>query len=126
MSKVGRFITDPKAGAYCQVILDSGDKLVVNHAKGGFKGGPLTIETTKWWGGGQRIASIDLDSPAGQAALGKLTAGQSALLAAALPNPFDRDPAKPGPGLRSQANRIAGMARASGAYIGCLEAEPSV
>ena len=40
MGKVGRFITDPKAGAYCQVTLDSGDKLVVNHAKGGFKGGP--------------------------------------------------------------------------------------
>ena len=55
MGKVGRFITDPKAGAYCQVTLDSGDKLIVNHAKGGFKGGPLTIETTKWWGGGQRI-----------------------------------------------------------------------
>ena len=75
MGKVGRFITDPKAGAYCQVTLDSGDKLVVNHAKGGFKGGPLSIETTKWWGGGQRIVSIDLDSPAGQAALARLTAG---------------------------------------------------
>jgi len=36
MGKVGRFITDPKAGAYCQVTLDSGDKLIVNHAKGGF------------------------------------------------------------------------------------------
>ena len=62
MGKVGRFVTDPKAGAYCQVTLDSGDKLIVNHARGGFKGGPLTIETTKWWGGGQRIVNIDLDS----------------------------------------------------------------
>ena len=33
MGKVGRFITDPKAGAYCQVTLDTGDKLVVNHAR---------------------------------------------------------------------------------------------
>ena len=75
MGKVGRFVTDPKAGAYCQVVLDSGDKLVVNHARGGFKGGPLTIETSKWWGGGQRIVSIDLDGAAGRAALAKLTAG---------------------------------------------------
>ena len=71
MGKVGRFITDPKAGAYCQVTLDSGDKLIVNHARGGFKGGPLTIETTKWWGGGQRIVSIDLDSAAGQGGPGE-------------------------------------------------------
>ena len=78
MGKVGRFITDPKAGAYCQVTLDSGDKLIVNHAKGGFKGGPLTIETTKWWGGGQRIVSIDLDSGPGKAALATLTAGRAA------------------------------------------------
>lgn len=76
MGKVGRFIMDPKAGAYCQVTLDSGDKLVVNHAKGGFKGGPITIETTKWWGGGQRIVDIDLDSSAGKAALAKLTTGR--------------------------------------------------
>ena len=85
MGKVGRFITDPKAGAYCQVTLDSGDKLVVNHTKGGFKGGPLTIETTKWWGGGQRIVSIDLDSPQGKAALGTLTAGQPPESALATP-----------------------------------------
>jgi hypothetical protein len=78
MGKVGRFVTDPKAGAYCQVTLDSGDKLIVNHARGGFKGGPLTIETTKWWGGGARIVSIDLDGVAGQAALAKLTAGHAA------------------------------------------------
>jgi hypothetical protein len=78
MGKVGRFVTDPKAGAYCQVTLDSGDKLIVNHARGGFKGGPLTMETTKWWGGGQRIVSIDLDSAAGKAALAKLIAGHPA------------------------------------------------
>ena len=39
MGKVGRFVIDPKAGAYCQVVLDSGEKILVNHDKGGFKGG---------------------------------------------------------------------------------------
>ena len=85
MGKVGRFVTDPKAGAYCQVTLDSGDKLVVNHAKGGFKGGPLTIETTKWWGGGSRIVTIDLDGAPGKAALSKLTAAHAADSALATP-----------------------------------------
>jgi len=75
MSKVGRFITDPKAGAYCQITLDSGEKVIVNHDKGGFKGGSVTIETTKWWGGGQRVFACDLDSPEGKAALARLTRG---------------------------------------------------
>jgi hypothetical protein len=75
MSKVGRFVTDPRAGAYCQITLDSGEKIIVNHDKGGFKGGTLTIETTKWWGGGQRIFACDLDSPEGKAALARLTRG---------------------------------------------------
>jgi hypothetical protein len=75
MAKVGRFITDPKAGAYCQITLDSGEKIIVNHDKGGFKGGNLTIETTKWWGGGQRVFACNLDSPEGKAALARLTRG---------------------------------------------------
>jgi hypothetical protein len=75
MTKVGRFVTDPKAGAYCQITLDSGEKIIVNHDKGGFKGGHLTMETTKWWGGGQRIFACDLDSADGKAALAKLTRG---------------------------------------------------
>jgi hypothetical protein len=73
MAKVGRFITDPKAGAYCQITLDSGEKIIVNHDKGGFKGGNLTIETTKWWGGGQRVFACNLDGPEGKAALSRLT-----------------------------------------------------
>jgi len=40
MGKVGRFVTDPKAGAFCQIALDSGEKVLVSHDKGGFKGGP--------------------------------------------------------------------------------------
>ena len=74
MVKVGPFITVPNAGAYCQVTLDSGEKLVINHDKGGFKGGRVTIEVSKFMGfSSERIFSCDLDSPAGQAALAQLT-----------------------------------------------------
>jgi hypothetical protein len=76
MAKVGRFVTDPKAGAYCQITLDSGDKIIVNHDKGGFKGGRLTIDLSKMMGlSSQRLFTCDLDSPTGGAALGRLTAG---------------------------------------------------
>ena len=57
MAKVGRFVTDPRAGAYCQITLDSGEKIVVNHEKGGFKGGGLTIEAVKFMGLSRRTAS---------------------------------------------------------------------
>jgi monofunctional biosynthetic peptidoglycan transglycosylase len=57
---------------------------------------------------------------------GRLTASQSALLAATLPNPEARNPANPTRYLRNNADRIARMARASGAYVGCLSGEGSV
>jgi hypothetical protein len=76
MAKVGPFISDPKAGAYCQITLDSGEKLIVNHDKGGFKGGRITIELSKFMGfSSERIFSCDLDSPEGKAALAQLTHG---------------------------------------------------
>ncbi len=76
MAKVGRFVIDPKAGAYCQVTLDSGEKIIVNHDKGGFKGGQLTIEVSKLMGfSSERIFTCDLDSPEGAAALGRLAGG---------------------------------------------------
>ncbi len=50
----------------------------------------------------------------------RLTAGQSALLAVTLPNPYTRDPGHPTHNLRSLARIIAQRARASGAYIKCL------
>jgi len=28
MTRVGRFVTDPRAGAYCQIVLDSGEKIL--------------------------------------------------------------------------------------------------
>ena len=75
MAKVGRFVTDPKAGAYCRIALDSGEKIIVNHDKGGFKGGNLTVETIKWWGSGQRVFGCNLDSADGKAALARLVKG---------------------------------------------------
>jgi hypothetical protein len=76
MAKVGRFVVDPKAGAYCNITLDSGEKIIVNHDKGGTKGGHLTVEKTGFLGfGGQRIFECDLDSPEGKAAMVRLTQG---------------------------------------------------
>jgi len=76
MPKVGRFVTDPRAGAYCQITLDSGEKVIVNHDKGGFKGGLLTIEVSKFMGfSSDRIWACNLDSPAGQGVLAWLTRG---------------------------------------------------
>ena len=79
MPKVGRFVIDPKAGAYCQVTLDGGQKLIVNHDKGGFKGGRLSISQVKWLGlGGETLFECDLDGTAGKAALAQLTEGVEA------------------------------------------------
>jgi hypothetical protein len=77
MGKIGRFVTDPKAGAFCQIALDSGEKVLVSHDKGGFKGGRLSIATLKWLGlaSGETLFELDLDSPNGKAILGRLTAG---------------------------------------------------
>ena len=69
MAKVGRFIRDPKAGSYCQITLESGEKIIVNHDKW-----RLTIELSKLLGfSSDIIFDCDLDSPEGRAALVKLT-----------------------------------------------------
>jgi hypothetical protein len=77
MGKVGRFVTDPKAGAYCQIALDSGEKIMVNHDKGDLKGGRLTVHTVKWFGLGSSevLLTLDLEQSPGQRALARLTAG---------------------------------------------------
>ena len=86
MAKVGRFITDPKAGAYCQIVLDSGEKITVNHDKGGFKGGRVTIEVPKWMGlSSDRVFEMDIDGAGGKAALARLTQGVPAESARATP-----------------------------------------
>src|SRR5262245_40507870 len=77
MGKVGRFVTDPKAGAYCQIVLASGEKILVSHDKGGFKGGHLNIATLKWLGlaSGETLFELDLDTTQGKAVIGRLTTG---------------------------------------------------
>lgn len=50
-----------------------------------------------------------------------LTARQAALLAVALPNPIDRDPAHPGPGLKRLANIIQKRAANSATHVRCLK-----
>jgi hypothetical protein len=74
MARVGHFFTDPKRGAYCQVTLDSGEKIIVRHAPGGFTGGLLTIETWRWLRlRSDRIFTCDLDGERGRIALARLT-----------------------------------------------------
>ena len=74
MAKIGRFVSDPKTGAHCQIVLDSGEKIVINHDPGGFKGGRLTIEVPKFMGlGADRLFVCDLDGPPGKAAMARLT-----------------------------------------------------
>lgn len=49
-----------------------------------------------------------------------LTARQAALLAVTLPNPYDRDPAHPGPGLKRLASIIQSRAANAGSHVRCL------
>lgn len=75
MPRVGRFVTDPRGGAYCRITLDSGDKVVVKHAKGSGTGGGglLTIEVSRMMGlRSERVFACHLDSPQGVAALARL------------------------------------------------------
>jgi monofunctional biosynthetic peptidoglycan transglycosylase len=51
----------------------------------------------------------------------KLTARQAALLTATLPNPRERDPAKPGPAMKRLATTIERRAAKAGDYVRCLE-----
>lgn len=86
MSRIGPFIVDPKAGAYCRITLDSREKILVNHDKGGFKGGRLTIEVSKFLGlSADRVFECDLDSPEGKAALAHLTRASAMASATSTP-----------------------------------------
>jgi hypothetical protein len=71
MARVGRFFRDPKAGSYCQITLESGEKIIVNHDKW-----RLTIELSKLFGfSADTIFGCDLDTPEGRTALTRLTRG---------------------------------------------------
>jgi monofunctional biosynthetic peptidoglycan transglycosylase len=50
----------------------------------------------------------------------RLSARQAALLTVALPNPYTRNPSKPGPGLKRLANLIQRRAARAGSYVGCV------
>ncbi len=51
----------------------------------------------------------------------ELSRRQAALLAVSLPNPIERNPAKPGPGLRKLASVIERRASRAGGYVGCVD-----
>lgn len=51
----------------------------------------------------------------------ELTRRQAALLAVTLPNPLERNPAKPSGGLNRLAANIEQRARKAGGYVGCLK-----
>ena len=63
------------------------------------------------------LSTADIDGVAYTAGPGLV----GALLAVTLPNPIERNPAKPGPGLRRLAQRVEGMAAHAGDYVRCLE-----
>jgi monofunctional biosynthetic peptidoglycan transglycosylase len=50
-----------------------------------------------------------------------LSRRQAALLAVTLPNPYERDPAKPSPGLRRLADIIEKRARQAGGHVDCVK-----
>jgi len=54
-------------------------------------------------------------------AAAKLSARQAALMAVTLPNPADRNPAKPSAGLRRLAATIQRRAAQAGDYVGCVD-----
>jgi hypothetical protein len=74
MAKVGRFVMDPRAGSYCQIDLEDGKKILVNHEKGGPQGGRVTVTEKKLWGG-ETFLDLPLGSPEGQSTLARLTQG---------------------------------------------------
>ena len=75
MAKLGRLVTDPRAGSYCYVTVDAGEKLLVSHEKSGQKG-RLTIALVKLWGlSSELLFAASIDSPDGQDILAHLTVG---------------------------------------------------
>jgi monofunctional biosynthetic peptidoglycan transglycosylase len=72
------------------------------------------------WGpgiyGAEAAAQHHFGKPASE-----LTRRESALLAAALPNPYERNPAAPGPGLQRVASTVEKRASQAGGYVGCVQ-----
>jgi hypothetical protein len=76
MAKVGQVVTIP-TGSYCNITLDSGEKIIVNHEPGGrgaSAGARLTVDRLKLMGfSSEVVVQINLDTAEGQAALAELT-----------------------------------------------------
>jgi len=76
MAKVGQVVTIP-TGSYCNITLDSGEKIVVNHEPGGrgaSAGARLTVDRLKLMGfSSEVVVQIDLDTAEGKVALAELT-----------------------------------------------------
>jgi monofunctional biosynthetic peptidoglycan transglycosylase len=81
----------------------------------------IYLNVAEWGPGGQ----FGVEAGA-QRAFGKrardLTAGEAALLAAALPNPYRRNAQRPGPGLRRLAGRVQARAARFGDIDACVRA----
>lgn len=75
MAKVGQIVTIP-TGSYCNITLDSGEKIVVNHEPGGrgaSAGARLTVDRLKLMGfSSERVVQIDLETAEGKAVLAGL------------------------------------------------------
>ena len=76
MAKVGQVVTIP-TGSYCNITLDSGEKIIVNHepvGRGASAVARLTVDRLKLMGlSSETVAQIDLDTAEGKAALAELT-----------------------------------------------------
>jgi hypothetical protein len=75
MAKVGQVVTIP-TGSYCNIKLDSGEKIIVSHDPGGSgvsAGARLTVDRLKLMGfSSDTVVQIDLDTAEGKAALAEL------------------------------------------------------
>ena len=75
MARVGQILTIP-TGSYCNITLDSGEKIVARHEAGGSggTGARLRIDRLKVMGfRSETVVEIDLDTLYGSAALAELT-----------------------------------------------------
>ena len=59
MGRVGLFVADPTAGTHCAIKLDSGDKILVSHDRGGVAGGSVTIQEVCLWASRRARCSSD-------------------------------------------------------------------
>jgi hypothetical protein len=116
MGKVGRFVTDPKAGAYCQITLASGEKILVSHDKGGFAGGAVTIQEVRWWGlmAGETLFRCDLEGDDGRRMLARLVQGVPAASARATPLGAFVEYVKDSPSMSDVKVKCTALAASSG------------